>query len=257
MHATELAVRGSATGLVRRLWDELLAAIALLTALPVTTAAKGRTGAAAFGLVGCALGSVAAVPLVVASERPFVAAALAIALLAVADRALHLDGLADVADGFAAIGRDAAERARSDPRVGAAGAAAIALVLLVDLTSLAALVESDVATGVWSLVVATAVSRGLAGASAPWVPTRTSGFGSWFGRGTSRAAAAVAAGSVLVLVFLVPLPGAKAAAVAALIAGAAVLALAVRQLGSVGGDDFGALIELSFATALAFQAVTP
>ena len=58
---------------------------------------------------------------------PTVAAILAMAMLAVLSGGLHLDGLADTFDALVAAGPDAAERARKDPAVGAAGATTLIL----------------------------------------------------------------------------------------------------------------------------------
>jgi len=103
--------------------DELVAAVTFLTRVPVASrgASRSRTGAAAFGLVGAALGLAAAVPVLVSgAAHPLPAAILSVGVVALIEDGLHLDGLADTFDALAApAGR--AERARTDPRAGTAG----------------------------------------------------------------------------------------------------------------------------------------
>lgn len=67
----------------------------------------------------------------------FLAASLALATLAVLTRGLHLDGLADTADGLGSGKRDAdAVELMHRPEVGAFGVSAVALTLLVQVSAL-------------------------------------------------------------------------------------------------------------------------
>jgi adenosylcobinamide-GDP ribazoletransferase len=131
----------------RRPWTvlaDIRAAVGFLTRLPVSVpAADGdRTGAGAFGLVGAAIGLLAAVPVVLlAPHLALPAAVLALLVNVIASGGLHLDGLADTADALAAPTPDAAERARTDPRTGAAGVAALVLDLLLAATLLKSLIH--------------------------------------------------------------------------------------------------------------------
>ena len=79
----------------------MTAAIALLTRVPVRTDGHAPAGAAAFGLVGAVLG-LAARSALLAGAAPLPGAVLALAVLAIASGALHLDGLADTADALVA-----------------------------------------------------------------------------------------------------------------------------------------------------------
>jgi len=242
----------------------MTAAIALLTRIPVRTDGT-RAGAAAFGLVGAGLGLGAAAPLFVFAPLP--GAVLALAILAVASGALHLDGLADTADALVAPNPDAAERARQDPRVGAAGAVAIVLVLGVDAAALAQVAGRSPFVAAAGLVAVVAASRAAA-TVAPFVSGSVRpGFGRWFADRTSRLDAAAAVGTALVVAAAanlavrivapvgVPAPlGATfapaIAGIVALVAGGIAAAIVSRLRGGLDGDGCGAVIELSVAAGL-------
>lgn len=232
---------------------EIRSAAGLLTRLPVAGAGTARTGSAAFALVGAGLGLLAATPIVAFGDahRPL-AAVLAIGLLALASGALHLDGLADTADALAAPDRTAAERARRDPAVGAAGAAAVALVLMLDATALAVVRTPDAASAV---IVAGAVSRAVPALAAPWAPHADHGFGAWFAAVSGRGGAVAVALTTLATAFLLPGAGPKVGVLAGLAGGLLLLAVLARRFGVVVGDSFGAAIEIAFAAALVAQAV--
>ena len=107
------------------------AAVRAVFWLPVLGAGLGLAGSAV--MVFVAAGELSA-------ERQFLGAALAVALLAVATGGLHLDGLADTADGLGS--RRPADQAleimrRSD--AGPLGIATLVLVLLVQVSALASL----------------------------------------------------------------------------------------------------------------------
>src|SRR4051812_49441050 len=107
-------------------------ALALLTRFPVATATTDTPGAAAFALVGAGVGIVGAIPYAIVAGplgEPWIGAIGAIAAMAVATRALHLDGLADTADAGMGPGPDSAQRARKDPPGGAGGRVAPLIVL--------------------------------------------------------------------------------------------------------------------------------
>jgi adenosylcobinamide-GDP ribazoletransferase len=237
---------------------DLAAAVAFLTRLPVPRRwlVHGRTGAAAFGLAGAAIGAVAAIPVVVAGHtHPGPTAVAAIAILAILTGALHLDGLADTADALAAPA-GAADRARTDPRAGTAGVVAIVLVLLLDTALLAELAS----IGGW-LAAAALVTAGAASRSAATVagvlagPARAGGrLGAWFVARLRPADAWLAFGAaVLVAVGCALLAGPS---IAAGLIGGSVLALVigafvVRLRRRLDGDGFGAVIELTFTAVLA------
>ncbi len=231
------------------------AAVTLLTRVPVGAPAAATTGAAAFPFVGAILGAVGALPLLLLPARDGPIAAIAVlAIVVVLTGALHLDGLADSADALAAPDPAGAERARTDPRIGAAGATAVILVLGLDAACLALLAGSDRGFAALAVITGVVAGRGAVAVMAPWLPRREAGSGAWFGAGTSREAAGIA-GLGLVAVTLVAALLARSAtpvltgAVGFSASGVALIALARRQ-GGATGDAYGAAIELGLAAGL-------
>jgi adenosylcobinamide-GDP ribazoletransferase len=236
---------------------EIRAAFAFLTRIPVAPTDADLTGAAAFGLVGALVGVVGGVlVLVVGQSAPLAAGALAVGAVAIVSGALHLDGLGDTFDALAAPSA-AAEDARLDPRLGAAGVVAIGTVLIADAALVGQLAgAADVMTAALACLTAAAASRAVAVVTA-WVhrgQTRPGG-AAWFAtrlRPASVALATVAAASVAIAAALVA--GAPALMIGA--AGGSVLALGgsiaiVRARGGLDGDGIGASVEIAFTTGLA------
>src|ERR1700730_5503492 len=122
--------------------SSLRSAFAFLTVIPVA-ADEGKPGArlgrAYFPAVGALLGLVAggAFALIASITTQMLGGVAAIAVLAVLTGGLHLDGVADAADGLFGRG-DRAHRLETmrDPRVGSFGAVALIVVLLGDLAAL-------------------------------------------------------------------------------------------------------------------------
>lgn len=109
-------------------------------------------------------------------------ATLAIVVLELLTGGLHLDGLADTADGLAARGdSDRTTQVMRDSSVGAIGSAAIVAVLLVQITALALAVQRG--HGTESLVTAVVAGR----MAIVWGCTRNAarpdGLGAWVGVG--------------------------------------------------------------------------
>lgn len=197
------------------------------------------------------------------TELPhLVTGALCVAFLALISRGMHLDGLADTADGLGCYG--APERVRAVMRsgdVGPFGAATLALALLLQAAAIGALAGDHrwfaIAFAVFlgRIAVVVACRRGLPSAN-------PDGFGALVA-GTARTSvvvwllfAAAAAGGAG---WLDP-PAAEfsgSAAVRAVVAVAAVAAFATvftrhcaRRIGGVSGDVLGATLELSTTLAL-------
>ena len=125
-----------------------IAALSFLTAAPVgrrapVTGQELRRGVVLFPIVGALVGALTglvawATGLVLPT---FPAGVLGVTAGIVATGALHLDGLADTADGFgAALGGGDPAAAMSDPRLGTWGGAALVLDLLLKVSVLSALV---------------------------------------------------------------------------------------------------------------------
>jgi len=207
-------------------------------------------------LVGALLGAVAGLPLVAVREwaphATVLGAVLSVCLLVLLTRALHLDGLADTADGLGS--RAPAPRALEIMRasdIGPFGVLALLLVLLVDVAALTALPG-----GRWAPVAALALAAAtgrvgvLAGAHRRVPPAHGSGFGSFV---AGSVATPLLAGAVVVLLAAAAAGRAVGWVVApaiGLVVDAAFLAHVVRRLGGVTGDVFGALVELGTAATL-------
>ena len=242
-------------------------ALSLFTVIPAGSGGDLDGGAAAravfwLPVIGAGLGLAGGGTMVfvaagaVSPERQLLGAALAMMLLALLTGGLHLDGLADTADGLGS--RRPAPQAleimrRSD--AGPFGVAALVLVLLVQVCALASLPPGQAAA---ALVLAAVTSRVAVVLATGSPPARPSGFGALVAGRTSAAgrAATVAVLLAVVVAAGAALGGAPAAARGVLAAGAglAVAGLlrraARRRLGGMTGDVFGAVIELSTAAVL-------
>lgn len=233
-----------------------------------------RTAAVAMGvapLVGLALGAVLSVVLVgvdrFTTGPPLLAAALVVAGLALLTRGLHLDGLADLADGLGSYRSPEQARAvMKQPDVGALGLAAVVLVLSVQVAALVACVSAD--RGVSALVVAVVTARvAVTAACRRGVPAATSG-------GLGAAVAGTVPGGVVLLLAAAAAAGGVGllavetsdatgeVAIRALLAVSIGLVVAdvvrrhaVRRLGGITGDVLGALVEVTTATVLVVMAV--
>jgi adenosylcobinamide-GDP ribazoletransferase len=231
-----------------------LLAFSLLTIIPVprlafaTALPQGRA-VAFFPLVALVLGgSVAAIDALLSLVLPpQVVSALDLALLAVLTGGLHLDGVADTADGVAAMpDRAAALAALRDSRVGALGAAALVLVVLMQWSALSSLADGRAA----ALVCALVLSRwAMVLAIRAYPRARTEGLAAMTAQGARRGdgvAASLIAGVVLGVAAMSP-----ALLVVVAVAGcAAVAAVAVRRFGGLTGDVYGAIAEVVFAFVL-------
>jgi adenosylcobinamide-GDP ribazoletransferase len=228
--------------------------MAFLTILPVATAdgAPGeRLGRAYFPVVGALIGVLAgaAFGIMTALTTPLLAAVTATALMALLTGALHLDGVADAADGLLG-GGDTARRLEvmRDPRLGSFGTTAVALVLI---GSVAAIASMTPARAIVALVIAGAMSRLAMLAVIAFVPyVRQAGLGSaaWGGH---RAFDLVLGSAFVVAVSLLDWRHAAAAFVLVAITALTISALARRRIGGATGDVYGATAELCQLAALA------
>ncbi|GAA4230062.1 adenosylcobinamide-GDP ribazoletransferase [Actinomadura meridiana] len=245
-------------------------AVTLLTVVPLgTSRVDRRTGRWAMLLapsVGLITGGAAAL-VVLACDlldmNGLLTAALAVAAMAAITRGLHLDGLADLADGLGS-GRPAPDALaimkRSD--IGPFGVVTLLLILLVQVSAVAAAPEPAVAV----LVASVAGRLALPWACRTGVPAaRPGGLGALVAgtvpvRGALAATAAVLAGAVLLGAASGGLGGALHAAGAvgaALVAALLLLRHAVRRLDGVTGDVLGALVETAATAALILLAALP
>jgi adenosylcobinamide-GDP ribazoletransferase len=271
---------------VTLLGDGARLAVGTLTAIPVAPPRvvdrrTARTAMLLAPLVGLLLGVAAAAVLVVtryvggppesvartAAGAPQVLAAdllgavLAVAAIALLTRGLHLDGLADTADGLGSgrAGPDAlAVMRRSD--IGPMGVVTLVLVLGAQVAALT--VAAAAHHGTTSVIVAMGTGRlALVWATARGVPAaRSDGLGAVVAGTVPRTAAAgwtlvlacVAAGLAWIdddrttaLLVLAPLAVLVGSAVAGLL-----VRRAVRRLGGITGDVLGAAVETATLVAL-------
>jgi adenosylcobinamide-GDP ribazoletransferase len=189
-------------------------------------------------------------------------AALAIALIAFLTGGLHLDGLADTADGLGSR-RSPADALdimrRSD--IGPMGVAALVLVLLVQVAALAAIPRLPLAAAALALALATGRVSIVVATEAP--AARPGGFGSLVAGQTTALDRALTVGALACSVVIGGLLAGGAglavrglvAAAAGLAAGALLQSIARRRLGGTTGDVFGAITELSATAVLVAAAL--
>lgn len=243
-------------------------AITLLTAIPLNgvrgsaAAPTRRSAGAAMAwapVAGLLLGAAAAGVLAAAARLghtgSLLAAVLAVATLALLTRCLHLDGLADLADGLGS--RQPAERAleimkQSD--IGPFGVVTLVLTLGVQVTALAqalslgrgaAAVISSAAAG--RLALTWACRRGVR-------PARPAGLGAMVAGTVHPAVAAGLTAAALAAAFAAGIIFCVALA-AGLVVSAGLTLLAVRRLGGITGDVLGALVEVTTAVSLLVTAL--
>ncbi|GAA2443450.1 adenosylcobinamide-GDP ribazoletransferase [Streptomyces macrosporus] len=252
--------------------DGVRFALGTLTVLPVPCTrwdrAAARRGMECAPLAGLVVGGCAAAAGAVAlflGLSPLSAAVVTVAVPAVLTRALHLDGLADVADGLGS-GKPAegalAVMKRSD--IGPFGVVTLLLVLLAQVAAVAELYAGGLAHGAVAVAVAAVTARtALTLASREGVPAaRPEGLGAAVaGAVPVRSAVAVCAAVVLAAACAGAWEGPyravsyAAAVVLALSAAELLLSRCRRRLGGVTGDVFGALAETSLTTALVVLAL--
>jgi adenosylcobinamide-GDP ribazoletransferase len=201
-------------------------------------------GAVYFPLVGAGIGGAVALTAWAASlVLPFgLAALIAVAAGVLLTGALHLDGLADTADGYGGRTRPRALEIMRDHAVGTYGVVAVVLDLGLRTAALASLLPSP--HRLLYVVAAGALSRSLAiGLGALLPSARADGAqASLLERVGPRSAAAAAVIGVLVAVLVSPWAGMLAAL------GVATVGVlwgwhCVRRLGGMTGDTLGAASE--------------
>jgi adenosylcobinamide-GDP ribazoletransferase len=226
-------------------------------------------------VVGLLLGAIGAAVLLGTDHPlgagPLTGAVLAISSLALLSRGLHLDGLADLADGLGS-GQPAPVALeimrRSD--IGPFGTVTLILSLLIQVAALSQAESSGPGRGAAALIAAVVTGRlALTWACRRGVPSaRPDGLGALVA-GTVRpaipvlitvAAVAAAVGAVAVSTRLASQPlgwTLPLAVVAGLAAALVVQRHAVRRLGGITGDVLGALAEVAATVTLVVAAMGP
>jgi adenosylcobinamide-GDP ribazoletransferase len=227
-------------------------ALTTLTVLPLPPGRVDRGAARAAMLlapiVGAVLGVLAAAALaglVRLGAAPLLAAGLTVAGLALATRGLHLDGLADTADGLGSAAPPVRALAiMRSPEAGPFGVAALVLTLLVQTAALAQLAA---ASGWIAAGLGVAVGRvGLVWGCRRGVPAaRPDGLGAMVAGVVPGWACLLWTAAAAAVGLLAGGPAGAATVVAAAAAGAALVGHARRRLGGVTGDVLGAAAEMA------------
>jgi adenosylcobinamide-GDP ribazoletransferase len=238
-------------------------ALSFLTRLPVgrLVVLDGNDvarGAVLFPVIGAGLGALVGVVVVGLDARltALLAAGIAVALEVLLTGAIHLDALADTADGVGAVSRERALAVMREPTIGAFGASALVVDLLVKTAALATVAGGPDA------VVVVAAAFGL-GRTAPlalgWAlpyarPAGGSGSALTGGAGEISRALGVAVGVGLAVAVL----GSRGAALVGAAAAATIIVglVARRRVGGVTGDILGAATELATTVALVAAVAT-
>jgi adenosylcobinamide-GDP ribazoletransferase len=189
-------------------------------------------------------------------------AALAVAAVAVLTGGLHLDGLADTADGLGSR-RPAAGALeimrRSD--IGPMGVGALVLVLLIQVAAVAAVPRLPLAAAALVLAEVTGRVSVVVATSSP--AARPGGFGALVAGRTTAVDRAVTAGALACAVVAAGLAAGGpvlagrglGAALSGLGAGWLLQRTARQRLGGMTGDVFGAILQVSATTALVVAAL--
>ncbi|MFH8980198.1 adenosylcobinamide-GDP ribazoletransferase [Streptomyces varsoviensis] len=249
------------------LGDALRFAFGTLSVLPVRLTRwdrpAARGGMLAAPLVGLAAGLCAAAvggALLFLGAGPLLAAVATVAVPAVLTRGLHLDGLADVADGLGS-GKPAEDALRimKQSDIGPFGVLTLVFVLLGQVAAVYELYGAGWARGALAVAVAAVAARtALTLASRAGVPAaRPEGLGAAVAGVVPVRSAAVAVTAVTIACAAAGLAYGPSPAVRS--AGALLLSLAAaelmlrhcrRRFGGITGDVFGTLAETATTTAL-------
>ena len=239
-----------------------ITALRTLTLLPVRGPDAKRFADALpwFPLVGALVGLGVLVPALLvahlAGGSAMVAAAVGLACSVILTRGLHLDGLADWADGFfGAYDHERALEIMKDSHTGAFGVVALVVVLLAKFAALSTLI----AAGAWPwIVVPHIVARTMQVQLATALPyARSEGTARRFVEGADRTHRNRALALGLALVMLATIAGLAAVL---FVAGGLLLATAFggwcrRRVGGITGDLLGAGNELVETALLLTAAV--
>ena len=240
----------------------LVAAFSFLTVLPFgrLAALDGKDvarGSVLFPLVGGLIGAASGGTAWLLGDHlpPLLAAALGVAVGAVLTGALHLDGLADCADGFGARTPEERLRVMRDHTNGTYGGTALLLDLLIRAAALAAL--SGTREALLFSVAAGALSRAAGPVLAVMLPYAQAKPGAGEALNSfpslTRAAAVIVIAGVVAFACVDDAVAYPVSLVAAAVVVGLVAWTARRRLGGVTGDVMGAcseLVELAVLTAL-------
>ncbi|MEU2581807.1 adenosylcobinamide-GDP ribazoletransferase [Streptomyces avermitilis] len=249
------------------LLDGLRFAFGTLTVLPVRVTRWDRAAARCgmlcapvaglvVGLLAAALGTL----LLLLGASPLLAAVATAAVPAVLTRGLHLDGLADTADGLGS-GKPAEDALRimKQSDIGPFGVITLVFVLLAQVAALHQAYETSWARGAFAAVVSAVAARlALTLAARTGVPpARPEGLGAAVAGTVPVGGALLTAGAVIAaaagagaLFGTYDIVRTASAVLLAVAAAELLLRHCTRRFGGVTGDVFGGLAETAATTAL-------
>jgi cobalamin synthase len=244
-------------------WTGPAESAALLTALPVPARAAASTrGVLPWApVVGVLLGGIATGVAVLGTRwvSPAVGAVLAVAVLAVLTRGLHLDGLADTADGLGPVrDRGRALQVMRQGDVGPFGVVTLVLTLLLQVSCAAVLLAADDGwLPLWTAVVVArlAMARtglpGVAVAEGSSLGAAVAGTVSraWLA-GVTLVCAGLAVGAALLVASPADPERLLVAGAVALVAAELLHRRATARLGGTTGDVMGAMGEVATTASL-------
>jgi cobalamin 5'-phosphate synthase/cobalamin synthase len=201
-----------------------------------------------FPLVGAVIGAMSAAVLALLDPLlpPLLVSLLLITATLSLTGAIHLDGLADMADGFGGgTSRHDTLRIMRDPTVGTFGATAIVLLVLTKAVAISALIDRHAAMSF--LVIAPTLSRWTLAALPQWLPyarsegglgAAVSGTSGWWNLTVATIIAAIITGSVA-------RTQAAPCWLGAIGVTAVIRHLCAHRLGGFTGDTLGANAEIT------------
>ncbi len=217
----------------------------LVRALPVAGLILGLLPALAFALA------------LFLNLGPFLAAALAVAVMVITTGAFHEDGLADTADSFGGATQERRLEVMRDSRIGSFGAAALFLGLALRIGALAAVAaRADWLVGAGAILATASLSRTVGLMPLTFLPpARADGAARAVGQPSRNSfwfAAGLAGIIALALGLLagIPFGGIILMLLLSVLSGWAMMRLSMRHLGGQTGDIAGATQQVAEIAAL-------
>lgn len=228
----------------------LVTALQTLTAIPITGKGADRFSSAVpwFPVVGALLGAIlyliALLYVCSPLQWPEGAAAVVLVVSVLLTRALHLDGLADCADGFGGSReREKTLAIMKDSSVGAFGAIALVLVLLVKWTAFSQLIDKSLEVWIVAAYVASRAMQAELAGRLPYARSEGGTAGPFVeGAGMAHRVSALLIAGILLLAVCGPLG--LGALLLGWIAATWFGAFCRRRVGGITGDLLGAASEI-------------